>query len=332
MTLEQDVDPADPDRHPGGVRMSVVLVTDGWATILPVLERLEEQTIRDGIEIVVVLPAGEAAEVEAGGLRGRGPILLVGVESVLPLGSARAAGVRAATAPIVFIGETHSFPHPGMAEALIAAHAAGWGVVVPAFYNANPDGAPSWAGFLAGYAAWTDGAPAGEIGSAPLFNVSYRRPFLLGLGERLPHLLTEGEQMATELRAGGQRICFEPAAGIDHANISFLSSLLRQRFLAGRVIAGGRSSSWTRPRRLAYVLGSPLIPIVILGRYRTGISRTIRRRRPPVSTLPVLVLGSFFEAAGEMLGYARGAGSTARARYDALEVQRLADTTLGSGR
>jgi hypothetical protein len=311
--------------------MSVILVTDGWATILPVLERLEEQTIKDWIEIVLVLPAGEAGKVDAARLPKCGPIRLVCVESVLPLGAARAAGVGVATAPLVFIGETHSFPHPGMAQALVAAHAAGWGVVVPAFYNANPDGAPSWAGFLAGYAAWTGGVPAGEIETAPLFNVSYRKPFLLGLGDRLPDVLTEGEHMANELRAGGQRIRFEPSAGIDHANISFLSSLLRQRFLAGRVIAAGRSASWTRPHRMAYALGSPLIPMVLLGRYRSAILRTIRRQRPPATTLPVLILGSILEAAGEMLGYARGEGSTARARYDALEVQRLADTDLGTG-
>ena len=101
--------------------------------------------------------------------------------------------------------------------------------------------------------------------------------------------------------------------------------------LAGRVIAGGRSASWTRQRRLAYALGSPLIPIVLLGRYRGAISRTVRRQRPPAITLPVLVLGSVLEAAGEMLGYVRGVGSTARARYDALEVQRLADTALRTG-
>ncbi|MGH7543578.1 MAG: hypothetical protein ACREK7_06515 [Gemmatimonadota bacterium] len=314
------------------MRMSMVLVTDGWTTILPVLERIEEQTIRDEIEIVLVLPFGQVEKVETADLLEFAPIRLVEVESVIPLGSARAAGVRAATAPLVFIGETHSFPHPGMAQALVSAHSAGWGVIVPAFHNANPDGAPSWAGFLAGYAAWTDGIPAGEIESAPLFNVSYRRPFLLELGNRLPHVLTEGEDMATELRAGGQRIFFEPAADIDHANISFLSSLLRQRLLAGRVIAGGRSASWPRLRRLAYALGSPLIPIVLLGRYRRGISSAIRRQRPPASTLFVLVLGSVFEAAGEMLGYARGEGSTSRARYDVLEVRRLADTALGTGR
>lgn len=311
--------------------MSMVLATDSWATILPVLERLEEQTIRDEIETVVVLPFGEAERGETA-IREFTAVRLVEIETIIPLGQARAAGVRAATAPLVFIGETHSFPHPGMAQALIDAHAAGWGVVVPAFYNANPDGAASWTGFLAGYAGWTEGIPAGQLDRAPLFNVSYRRSFLLGLGDRLPRVLTEGEDMASELRARDCRIWFEPAAGIDHANISFLFPLLRQRLLAGRVVAGGRSAGWPRWRRLAYALGSPLIPIVLLARYRGGISRTIRRQRPPPGTLPVLVLGSVFEAVGEMVGYARGEGSTARARYDMLEVRRLAHTATGTGR
>lgn len=310
----------------------MVLVTDTWATILPVIERLEEQTIRNEIEIVLVLPPGEVETVDVASLREFAQVRLVGVESIIPLGIARAVGVRAATAPLIFIGETHSFPHPGMAQALIAAHEPGWTVIVPALYNANPDGAPSWAGFLAGYAGWTDGTPAGEIESAPLFNVSYRRSFLLELGDRLARVLTEGEDMATELRVRGCRIRFDPAAGVDHANISFFFPLLRQRLLAGRVVAGGRSASWAWPRRLAYALGSPLIPVVLLGRYRSGITRTIRRQRPPAGTLPVLVLGSVFEAAGEMLGYACGEGFTTRARYDELEVHRLTYTAAGTGR
>lgn len=314
------------------MRMSIVLATDSWATILPVIRRLEEQTIRDEIEIVLVLPSAEAETVDVENLREFTQVRLVGVESIIPLGPARAAGVRAATAPLVFIGETHSFPHPDMVRVLVDAHESGWTVIVPAFHNANPDGAPSWAGFLAGYAAWTDGLPAGEIRNAPLFNVSYRRSFLLDLGDGLARVLTEGEDMMAALRERGGRIWFEPEARVDHANLSFLGPLLHQRFIAGRVIAGARGAGWAWPRRLAYALGSPLIPIVLLARHRRGIARTIRQWRPPSGTLPVLILGSILEAAGEMLGYAHGEGSTTRARYDALEVHRLTHTAAGIGR
>lgn len=314
------------------MRMSIVLATDSWATILPVMRRLEEQTIRNEIEIVLVLPSAEVETVDLASLGEFGQVHLVEVESIIPLGPARAAGVRAATTPLVFIGETHSFPHPEMVRALVDAHQAGWTVIVPAFHNANPDGAPSWAGFLAGYAAWTDGVPAGEIESSPLLNVSYRRSFLMDLGEGLARVLTEGEDMMAALRERGDRIWFEPRARIDHANLSFLGPLLNQRFIAGRVIAGARGAGWPWPRRLAYALGSPLIPIVLLGRHRGGIMRTIRRRRPPSGTLPVLILGSILEAAGEMLGYLRGEGATTRARYDGLEVHRLTHTAAGIGR
>ena len=62
------------------------------------------------------------------------------VRSVNHLPEARAAGVRAASAPIVFIGETHSYPQPGWAEALLTAFEGPWAAVVPAIGNANPNG------------------------------------------------------------------------------------------------------------------------------------------------------------------------------------------------
>ena len=49
--------------------MSAVLAADSWATILPVIRRLKGQTARGELEIVLVLPAGESAAVEAADLR-----------------------------------------------------------------------------------------------------------------------------------------------------------------------------------------------------------------------------------------------------------------------
>ena len=49
----------------------------------------------------------------------------------MQLPAARAAGVRAAGAPVVFVGETHTYPHERWAEALIAAHEHAWTAVTP---------------------------------------------------------------------------------------------------------------------------------------------------------------------------------------------------------
>ena len=304
-------------------QMSIVLPTDTWQTIVPVIERLKTREPIDKLEIVLVLPSVHSDDIDAQSLTHFAAVRIVPMDSVVPLGAARAAGVRAATAPLVFIGETHSYPCTGMIEALAATHASGWGVVVPSFVNANPDGAVSWAGFLTGYASWTNGSRAEELQSAPAFNVCYRREFLLGLGNRLDVALSEGEDMMAEVRAAGLRVRFEPAARIEHVNISFPAPLLHQRFLAGQVIAGTRSAAWSRVRRVGYALASPMIPAVLLWRHRDGISRTIRQERPPLGTAAILVLCSLVEAAGEMLGYAFGRKAQIRERYDDYEIRRL---------
>src|SRR5207247_1352154 len=98
-------------------------------------------------------------------------------------------------APLVFIGETHSLPHPRFAQTLIEAHAGPWAVVVPGFRNANPEPSLSWAGFLSDYSPWAYGLPAGEITYAPIYNASYRRSVLLEFGDRLGRALSHGDEM-----------------------------------------------------------------------------------------------------------------------------------------
>ena len=85
------------------------------------------------------------------------------MDPVNDLAPARAAGILAATAPIVFVGETHSFPDSKFAEVLLAGFSGPWTSITPAFDNANPDSAMSWAAFISDYGRWARGLPAGEI-------------------------------------------------------------------------------------------------------------------------------------------------------------------------
>ena len=83
---------------------------------------------------------------------------------------------RATSAPYVFIGETHCFPEPGWARAILAAHAEGWDTVVPVLTNANPHGRAELGGVPARRTArnWAP-APARELGASPTYNASMRR-------------------------------------------------------------------------------------------------------------------------------------------------------------
>lgn len=311
--------------QPGSAaEISIVLPTDTIATITPVLECLSILALGKRVEVVVVLPASESAA--ALDMNAQLAVRIHEVQSLYPLSAARAAGIRAATAPYVFTGETHSFPRPGMFEALLQAHAAGNAAVVPILENANPDGVVSWAGFLNGYAEWTEGARAGEIDYAPLFNVSYDRSFLVGLGAELEHTLSSGGDMMGRLRAAGCRVWLEPRARIEHWNIVHMRNWLPQRLVAGRVIASLRSRHWPIHRRVAFALASPLIPLVLLARIRKGIARSIRQKRVPLRVVPTIALGMLIQAAGEMAGYAAGVSARASRRYDEYEVRQLSYT------
>lgn len=304
-------------------RMSVVLATDSYPTIRPVINHLRLQTVRHQLEIVIVAPAGGSFGLDQSELQGFAAVRVVLVGSLRPLGAARAAGVRAARAALTFIGETHSYAHPECAAALIEAHAGPWAAVVPGFGNANPAGALSWSLFLLDYGLWLHVMPAGETVMAPTHNVAYKRQALLDLGSGLDGALTHGDQLALLFRTRANRTYFEPAARIDHLNVARLAPWVTERLHSGLLIGGRRSLRWSRLRRLVYFCGSPLVPALLLKRLGTALRLTYREQHLPTGTLAAVIGGTIVSAVGEMIGYARGTPGDADRKMMEMEVHKV---------
>jgi hypothetical protein len=299
--------------------LSVVLATDAFATIEPVVQRLRAQTAAARVELVVVTMRPD----EDPGGNGLAGCVVVEVEDVVPLPAARAAGIRAATAPLVFVGETHTFPDDGWAEALIDAHdGEDWAAVVPGFGNANPAGTLSWAAFLLDYGAWLDVLPHRELEHIPTYNTAYRRADLLGFGPRLDRLVTPGDELIVELRAAGARFVFEPSARIAHLNVAAPRAWIQERYLGGLLTATSRMERWSWGRRLLYAAGSPLIPVVVLGRVAGGTRAARRAHGLRWSVYPAMLLGAVVSAFGELVGYLGGGTEWADRRMTEYEIHR----------
>lgn len=309
-----------------GPELSVILATDRYETIRPVVEHLHAQTARDRLELVIVALPGEQLDRDAAELQGFVGIRLVEVNALVPIGPARAAGVQAAAAPIVFLGETHTYPDPGWAQSLIEAHEGPWAAVVPEIGNANPRGALSWAGFLLDYGRWYDGH-RGEIDHPPAYNTSIKRDLLLAQGEQLSELLEPGADLAGVLRRSGHRFLHEPGARIEHLNVSIPSHWLRERVVAGRLVASRRSVRWSRMRRLLYCGGSPLVPPLLLFRIRRSVRAAERRQALPRLSYPALLLGAAAWTLGELVGYAAGSSLRAEQRLIEYELHKTAYVT-----
>jgi hypothetical protein len=290
--------------------LSVVLVTDELATVQTVLEHLGEQSASDRVEVVLVTPA-ERLELDPP-LRERfAGVRVVRVPDIDALPQVRASGVHAATAPVVALGETHSYPQPGWAEALIEAHRGPWTAVGPTITNANPESAIAWANLLLDYGPWVDVEVGGPAETLPGHNSSFKRDVLLAYGARLGTVFESDTQLVADLLARGHSLYLEPRARTAHLNISQPGAWVRERLYAGRNFAAVRSANWPRRRRAVYALGSPLIPAVRLGRTVRHL-REVRRLRLLARVLPALVVSLAFSATGEAMGYALGRGSLRR--------------------
>ena len=303
------------------LRLSIVFATDTYDTLRPVIGSLRRQVDREQLEIVIVAPPESVGPVDRE-LNAFGAVRIIATSTPLSLPRARAAGVRAASAPIVFVGETHCFPEPDMCNRLLAGFTdERCAAVVPAIVNANPKTALSWASYLTDYGVWGPGRSSGRLEQPLKYNGAYRRDVLLQLGDRLDDLLdANNEELWPILHQQGYHACFVRDARANHVNATSLRVMLRIRFFAGALIGAQRARRWTWLRRLLYVFAAPLIPVVLVWRARSNITFSAPASGLPFGTTIGICAGALTKVIGEVLGYL---GLTPRAAEPGLTDNEL---------
>ena len=289
--------------------MSVIMVTpDAFRPLRHTLRHLRAQTVARELEIVIVAPSKEALALDTTAFEPFHGYQVVEADSRRSSADARAAGVRAAAAPVIAFVEDHSFPTPGWAAALIARHREPWAAVGPAFLNGNPQTLLSWANLLIEYGPWTDPVEAGAREHIPPHNSSYKRDLLLAYGARLGSLVEAETVLQWDLRRHGHELYLESAAKTRHFNISLPALYIPLRFNVGRLFGAARARDWPLHRRILYTLASPLIPFVRFARTLPIAKRCGQRHKMWPRVLPLLFFGFVIDGMGEMAGYALGGG------------------------
>ena len=309
--------------------LSVVLVTPHrFAAVRNVVRHLRAQNVRDRLELIVVAPERDGLGIIDAEVHCFHSSRIVEIGRIESGGQMVAAGVRAATAPVVVYVEEHSFPEPGWAEALINAYQGGWAAVGPAVGNANPDTAVSWAALFLEFGAWVPPAIAGERRLLPSHQSSYKRSVLLKLGGELDDLLESETTLQTRLLAQGHRLYFEPAARTSHVNVSKLSELIAIEYQNYRMFAANRAlhGHWSTARRALYVSCGALLPVVRIYRTLREVRRSRHLRELGLRMCVPLLLGAVAAAVGEGMGFTFGPGAAAANRLT-FELERLQHVT-----
>ncbi len=309
--------------------MSVLIVTpDDYRTIRKTVRHLGAQTACDSLEVVIIAPSRERLHPVESELAGFARVVVVEVGEVVLMARAKVAGLRAATCPVVAFAEDHCYPAPTWAARLIERHRGEWAAVGPAMCNANPATLLSWAGLYLHYGCCVEPARAGSTRQLPWHNIAYKRELLLACGEELPRLLAVEGVLLDELRARGHALYFEAGAQTYHVQITRYRAWAKHSFWGGRLFGAvrARRHRWTFWRRLVYIGGGPLIPVVKLRRTLPAIRRAGRARELLPRVLPAMLAGLIPHALGEVTGYAFGLGDAER-RYSYYEMSRARHVT-----
>lgn len=300
--------------------LSVIVLTDTAAAARPLFDALRDQTARDRLELVVAAPQASHQDVRAVAGDEFGGVRCVDFDARAGgMGAGRVAAIRVAQAPIVVLTETHCFPEPDWAAALIDAHAHGEAAIGPVFLNGNPERIVSQAQFVCHYGPFAEPLVPGPYADAPGHNSSYRREVLLAIDDELPELFGTEYLLHRRLKELGHELGMAPAARVKHVNVSRFGSAMRETYLAGRLFASARRRGWSLGRRVSYALAFPALALVRFRRHAAD-SRRIGGEHHPRVLVPMLA-GLMCSSLGEAAGYLAGEGRAEPAIID-MELHR----------
>lgn len=282
-----------PDRP----ELSAVLATDRLETAAEMIEHLRLRTGEVQLELVLVGVEGHVPDEPAP--EGFAAVRTLAVPGA-SLASARAAGVRAAHAPLVALVETHCFPEPGWARMLVERWREGWPAIGPAIDIENPS-ASSWASLILDYGPFLD-ADSGPRRYVPGHNSAYDREQLLENGVELEAALENETLFHWRLAAEGRPAYLDGRVRVRHMNVTQSGAAARQWFHHSRLFAARRAAGWPAAHRALYVAGSPLLTVLFAARTLGDASR-LGRLSEVVRAAPLVVACVAGRTAGELTGY-----------------------------
>jgi hypothetical protein len=304
--------------------LSVILIaTDKYSLIRTAVRNLARQ-VGVPIELVIAAPRAFAESITADDRKDLSSFTRW-QHAVIPDGTsfddARAAAVRAATAPVIAFTEDHSFPQPGWAAALVGAFTDGVSVVGPVVQNGNPQSTTSRANFLLEYGEWMPPGRTNGHAHLPGHNSAYRRDVLLALGDRLTSMIEAESVLHWQLGREGHRLVQEPRAVTRHVNFSRALPSLALRYHLGRMFAARRASEWALTKRLAYAAAFPLVALVRVVRV-ARMGRDASAVASIVTALPMVGLMVAVSSVGEAVGnITRAGGSSSKYLSDIEHVR-----------
>ena len=288
------------------VTVGVVAIC-GEMHLLRCLEALSRQRDAPHFEVVI------AAAPRLGNLaivRERFPDAQIVPDENLPSPLQLAArALAAAHGDVVLLTEDHCVPDSGWVRSMaltIDRHGSAVGGAVDPL---SPElmTAFDWAFYYVDFYKYQAPLSAGIADSLSVCNVAYRRSDLESLTEPWRESFHE-TRIHMALLKQGARLWMEPRATVRAGRRVNRTDALRERYSFGRYYACRRIEHPHQQARRWLAVGSPLLPLLLLGRMARASAREDRNARRFLRSLPDLATLVLAWSLGEALGYLTARG------------------------
>jgi hypothetical protein len=212
--------------------------------------------------------------------------------------------VTAARGEVILLTEDHCVPENDWVEILTRTINRTGSAVGGAIDPLDPETmtAFDWAFYYVDFYRYQTPLTAGIADSLSVCNVAYRRSSLESLKE--PWRTTFHEtRIHTALTRQGPPSWMEPRARIRAGRRVHRRDALRERYSFGRYYACRRVEPPRRATRIWLALGSPVLPLLLIGRMARASMRDDRTARRFLRSLPDLAALVLAWSLGEALGY-----------------------------
>ena len=223
----------------------------------------------------------------------------------------RSIGIRLAEGEIVALTEDNCVMAPEWLSEIRRAHELPYEVIGGAVENRSDRRPLDWAVYFYEYGKYMLPEEAGVTRSLAGNNVSYKRGLLREVEGEIRHGFFEAFLHRT-LQQRGHPLYFAPSVVVYHSKQYQFHQAFLQCYHHGRAYAGMRVAGQSLLRRMPFVGGACLLPILLPSRIASGVLRKGRCMKQLWSALPYLVVLMSSWAFGELFGYLAGPGSSAR--------------------
>jgi hypothetical protein len=219
----------------------------------------------------------------------------------------------AARGALLALLEDHDRPAADWCRNAIEVHRRPYAAIGGAIEN-GVDRPLNWAVYFCDFGRYQNPLPPGESCFASDANVCYKRQALLAV-EGVWRQSFREVVVHSALAARGEKVALAPEIVVyQHRQGLTLRAALQERFVWGRSYAATRNLSLSRPRRWAYALFSPALPLLLL--WRAALLACTRGRHVGkfLRALPYMAALQAAWSLGELTGYLAGVPTTLKSR------------------